>query len=200
MADVLNIISICVVAYRLAPFIFVSFFTLSSVLNQDLKGVIYLIGLIISTFIAVMVSNSGIISFADTSANKCSPFTLLEGKLMSNIPLSQVVFSYTFSYLAYVIIKYKYAASNIPLLLLFPALIMYDIYHNVSATGCTTWPGAVSGLFIGGIVGSIWASIIDSTKITKLQYYTGISNRQTCSIPSKQTFRCTQKKLDTANS
>lgn len=194
MADVLNIISICVVAYRLAPFIFVSFFTLSSVLNQDLKGVIYLIGLIISTFVAVMVSNSGILDFTDTDAKKCSPFTLLEGGLMSNIPLSQVVFSYTFSYLAYVIIKYKYAASNIPMLVLFPALIVYDMYQTIS-TGCTTAPGATAGLLIGGIVGSIWASIIDSTKMTKLQYYTGLSTRQTCSIPSKQTFRCTQKKL-----
>jgi len=194
MADVLNIISICVVAYRLAPFIFVSFFTLSSVLNQDLKGVIYLIGLIISTFVAVLVSNSGIISFLDTSAEKCSPFTLLEGKLMSNIPLSQVVFSYTFSYLAYVIIKYKYAASNIPLLVLFPALIIYDMVQTITSR-CTTWSGSMAGFLIGGAVGSIWASIIDATKMTKLQYYTGISNRQTCSIPSKQTFRCTQKQV-----
>ena len=198
MADVLNIISICVVAYRLAPFIFVTFFTLSSVLNQDLKGVIYLIGLIISTFVAVSVSNSGLISFVGTTAGKCSPFTLLEGKLMSNIPLSQVVFSYTFSYLAYVIIKYKYVASNIPLLVLFPALIIYDMYQTVT-TGCTTAQGSMAGLFIGGIVGSIWASIIDATKITKLQYYTGLSTRQTCSIPSKQTFRCTQKNTAAAN-
>ena len=190
---VLNIISLFRVAYRLAPFIFVSFFTLSSLLNQDLKGVIYLIGLIISTFFAVMVSNSGLLSFIGTSAENCSPFTLIEGQVLSNIPLSKIVFSYTFSYLAYVIVKYKYVSSNLPFLILFPALIIYDWVTNIN-TRCTTGWGMFVGFMIGSLVGVIWAKLIDSAKLTKLQYFVGISNRQTCSMPAKQTFRCTQKK------
>ena len=36
---------------RLAPFILVSYFTLSSVFHTDLKGFVYLIGLLITTII-----------------------------------------------------------------------------------------------------------------------------------------------------
>jgi hypothetical protein len=37
----LNLTKIFYTAYRLFPFILVSFFTLSSLLNQDIKGIIY---------------------------------------------------------------------------------------------------------------------------------------------------------------
>ena len=40
-----NIINILYMFFRLAPFIIVSYFTLQSIFNQDLKGVIYLIGI-----------------------------------------------------------------------------------------------------------------------------------------------------------
>ena len=43
--------------FRLAPFIIISYFTLQSVLNQDLKGIIYLIGLIVVAAITILISN-----------------------------------------------------------------------------------------------------------------------------------------------
>ena len=45
-----NIINILYMFFRLAPFIIVSYFTLQSIFNQDLKGVIYLIGLLVNLF------------------------------------------------------------------------------------------------------------------------------------------------------
>ena len=55
----INIISILYIAYRLAPFIIVSYFSLSSIFNQDLKGLIYLSGLLITCFMAIIVGNAG---------------------------------------------------------------------------------------------------------------------------------------------
>ena len=46
----LNLGSIGYLTFRLAPFILVSFFVLSSMFRQDIKGLIYVVGLIIAGF------------------------------------------------------------------------------------------------------------------------------------------------------
>ena len=52
----LNLINILYMFFRLAPFIIISYFTLQSVLNQDLKGIIYLVGLIVTSAIIVLIA------------------------------------------------------------------------------------------------------------------------------------------------
>jgi hypothetical protein len=54
----LNLTKIFYTAYRLFPFILVSFFTLSSLLNQDIKGIIYLAGLLIACFVSTIVGST----------------------------------------------------------------------------------------------------------------------------------------------
>ena len=59
-----NLINILYMFFRLAPFIIVSYFTLQSIFNQDLKGVIYLIGLLIliaGIFISFLARDSMIL-------------------------------------------------------------------------------------------------------------------------------------------
>jgi len=51
----LNIINIMYMFFRLAPFIIVSYFTLQSLFNQDMKGVIFIIGLIVASFVTVVL-------------------------------------------------------------------------------------------------------------------------------------------------
>ena len=55
-----NIINILYMFFRLAPFIIVSYFTLQSIFNQDLKGVIYLIGLLVASVVTVILGTSDI--------------------------------------------------------------------------------------------------------------------------------------------
>ena len=50
---------------------------------------------------------------------------------------------------------------------------------------------------MGGIVGSIWGLVIDSTNMANLAYYSGVSNKEVCSMPSKQTFKCQMYKNGT---
>lgn len=195
MGNMLNMTTILYTAFRLAPFILVSFFTLSSVLNQDFKGIIYLAGLLISCFISVAVGNtSSIISEIPTDMNEtCNSLTLSDSGKLSNLPLSMNVFSYTFFYLVYVIAKYdkkyKLAANNIPTLILFPLLILGDAYWNMKYN-CSGLKSILFSFLIGSVVGVLWAYMIDSLKIAKLQYFSGISNKEICSQPTKQLFRC----------
>jgi hypothetical protein len=56
--------------------------------------------------------------------------------------------------------------------------------------GCSGNTGLLAAFGIGSIIGTIWSAIIDSTKMTDLQYFNGISNAAVCSRPSKQIFKC----------
>jgi hypothetical protein len=186
----INLNFILYTAFRLAPFILVSFFSLSSLLNQDLKGIIYLAGLLIACFIAVLAGNQlPAHTIDEKNTLVCNVLTLTENGRISNVPLSMTVFCYTFFYLVYIIGKYKLANQNIPTLIVFPLLIIGEYVWNMNY-GCSGNTGLLVAFGIGSVVGTIWSAIIDSTKMTELQYFNGISNAAVCSRPSKQIFKC----------
>lgn len=195
----INIYSILYISFRLAPFILVSFFSLSSLLNQDFKGLIYLCGLLITSFIAIIFGstfkqyvNSRDYEKDDIYENvtkTCNLLTLSESGPISNIPLSLIVFSYTFAYLGTIIIKYKLIKQNIPVFVIFSLLIVSDIFW-ITSNECFKPLSILASISIGVLCGIAWAYFIDSTKVTKLQYYNGLSNKEFCSVPSKQTFKC----------
>ena len=195
----INLYSILYISFRLAPFILVSFFSISSILNQDYKGLIYLCGLLLTSFIAIITGytfknylNAINYDQSDVYQNitkTCNLLTLSESGPISNIPLSLIVFSYTFAYLGTIIVKYNLINQNIPLFIIFSLLIATDLYWNVS-NDCFKPLSLLASLIVGTGCGIGWAYFVDWTKVTKLQYYNGLSNKEFCSIPSKQTFKC----------
>jgi hypothetical protein len=188
----ININFILYTAFRLAPFILVSFFSLSSLLNQDLKGIIYLAGLLLACFLAVLVGNNDAFKSENADDMICNVLTLSDTGRMSNIPLSMTVFCYTFFYLVYIIGKYKLANQNIPTLIVFPLLIIGEYIWNMNYK-CANNYSLLAAFAIGSCIGAGWSAIIDSTKISELQYFNGISNAAVCSRPSKQLFKCTKR-------
>lgn len=193
----LNLISIFYLFFRFAPFIIVSYFALQSIFNQDLKGVIYLIGLLIASVITMLLGNM-IPNTSDAAGPpiqsafakaKCNQLTLGSDGPISKLPLSQTVFGYTIAYLSYFININNLETQNIPTFILFPILILADMMWNTS-NGCSTSILLLCGLIIGGIIGILWAMIIDSTGSTNLSYFSGISNKDVCSRPSKSLYKC----------
>ena len=184
----INYVSLLYTTFRLAPFILVSFFSVSSIFNQDLKGLVYLAGLLFACFFTFMAGKTSMVDSSSEGSLPCSVLTLTGNRPISSIPLSIIVFTYTFAYLLYVIVKYKLAIHNIPTLIFFPVLILLDIFWN-NTYRCSAPGNLIIGIFIGGCVGGAWAAMIDSLKLTKMQYMLGISNKETCSV-SKQKFRC----------
>ena len=121
MIDLTNILYI---AFRLAPFILVCFFVLESILNWDLKGIMYLFGLLVTCIVVVMFGNivehfntatpattttvtTAAATAAATKLIKCNTFAIGKNgaKLSPKLPLSTTVFSYTFFYLLMFIIN-----------------------------------------------------------------------------------------------
>jgi hypothetical protein len=191
----LNIVSIGYLFFKLSPFILVCFFSLQSVFNQDLKGIIYLVGLLLACFIAVIsgnipgfetISKQGLPS---TLNPMCKFIELSSSGPISKLPLGQTVLSYTFSYLCYIILKYKLVNQNIATFIIFPILIVGDFLWNVSY-GCSNFIALMFSLIIGSVMGIFWAYIVDSTGKVELQLFNGISNKEICSRPSRTVYRC----------
>lgn len=190
----LNIANLFYLFFRLAPFIIVSYFTMSSIINQDIKGVIYIIGLIATCFIGVIIGNimpNFSSSDEDTVTNPvCNLISLGDNATFSKIPLGQTILMYTFFYFVYVIAIHDLAMQNIPTLIFFPLLIILDIYWNVS-NACYNPLAILVAFIIGGGGGVGWSAIIDSFGQPTMMYYNVGSNASVCSRPSKQLFKCT---------
>jgi hypothetical protein len=191
----LNIYNILYLFFRLAPFIIVSYFTMSSIINQDIKGVIYIIGLIATCFLAIIIGNvlpePNIEDGSNGLVNPvCNLISLGENASFSKIPLGQTVLMYTFFYFVYTIAKNNLALSNIPTLIFFPLLIMSDIWWNVN-NQCYGLLPIITAFIIGGGGGVAWSAIISSYGQPSMMYYNVGSNASVCSRPSKQLFKCT---------
>lgn len=210
----LNLTKIFYTAYRLFPFILVSFFTLSSLLNQDIKGIIYLAGLLIACFISAMVGNTFPKIFENTTPAAtatsptpaasattpaatpddftliCKSLTLGEDGPISILPLSMTVYAFTFFYLVYIIGKYKLANQNIITILFFTSVILGDWYWH-RLFNCNSHTRLFASFVVGAIIGLLWSAVIASTGKVELQYFNGISNKEVCKLRAKQRFICT---------
>ena len=215
----IDLYNVSYLAFRLAPFILVCFFTLESVLNWNLKGIVYLFGLLFACFITTMAASifpnspnattAGAATPTQTS-NICNTISLgTGGSVLSSLPLSTAVFSYTFFYLLTFIINMASGGKgfntkktnairlqdlntamrqNAPTLLLFPLLIVIDAAW-ILTNGCNEWINILVALIISGIIGILWATILVATKNPDLLYVSK-SLGDVCNRPSTTAFRC----------
>jgi hypothetical protein len=188
----LNIITISYLFLRLAPFVLVCFFSLSSFLNQDFKGLVYLAGLIFACFVTIMFGN--VLTFLpkylpEERPEICNIISVNQQSEISKLPLGQTVFGFTFFYLLYPMLVNNLYMKNIPTLIFFPFLILFDIVWNTQNTCYTIWQ-LLASLSLGIGFGTFWAYLISKTYNPDLQYLASSSNSEVCSKPSKQTFQC----------
>jgi len=189
--DGLNIITLSYLFFRLAPFIIVCYFSLSSIFNQDIKGLIYLGGLMITCVFGIMLG-SIVGEIPDDRQPVCNMITIGNNGSFSKIPLGIIMLAYTFFYLLFIIIKYSITASNIPTMVLFSFLIAGDIVWNF-ANKCYSNIGIIMALAIGGGFGYLWGMVIDSINKPNLLYLNVGSDQTVCSRPSSKLFKCTSK-------
>jgi hypothetical protein len=219
----LNLTELPYLVFRLAPIIIVSFFILQSFLLWDVKGVIYISGLLLTTVAAIFSSNvlSGFVPLNDSNTKnpQCNTITLGEnGEYYSDIPLNLVVYSFTFFYLlififnlantnptngildtsSYTQISINSALQqNIPVLIFFPLLILVELWW-ISTNNCISdQPDQFAIYALAGIIVGAIGGIIWAVLITSLRVpqlqYIVSKREDVCSRPSKSTFRCKPK-------
>lgn len=229
----LNIIDLPYLIFRLGPIIVVSFFVLQSLLMWDIKGILYLSGLLLTCMLALLVNGAlqlvlpidykTVSSSSETSVSPISPgcHTITIGEnnsYLSNVPLSLVIYSFTFFYLLIFIFNLanpnptigildttKFSKEsintalndNIPVLVFFPFLIIAELAWS-NMNNCITDDTSkfliysLTAIIIGGGGGVLWAVLITSIGIQRLQYITS-GNSSVCSRPAKTTYRCKPK-------
>lgn len=196
MTDLSNLSNILYIAFRLAPFLLVSFFTMSSIFNYEYKGLIYLVGLLLTSAIAIGLSRNAIFENLSSSNNSelfiCNSLTLTSIGPLSNIPLSILVSTYTFAYLMYFIYLSNAWLQNISTYVVFILLIVGQIYWT--KTNSCALPAAIfASILIGAGGGLLWGISINNMGISQLGYFNGLGNQNVCSIPKKQTFKCKKR-------
>ena len=180
--------SILYLFYRLAPFILVSFFVLGSIIGGEVKGFVYLVGLITACCMCFMGMGWIGENANDHRAAVCDSL-IINGITSDQTPISMAIFAFSFFYLVYPVAKYHIEIDNVPMLVFFPILILADAYWNTQYE-CFPVLNIFLTLIIAGGFGVGWAALMDLTKLKGLQYYSVGTNREVCKRAGKQKFRC----------
>jgi hypothetical protein len=170
----------------ISPFLVVLLFVFISIINSNLKGLIYLLGIFILFFFVLMFQN--VIRQDPTigASPYCQVFQF-PATLRSVPSFNSAIFVFTLVYLFLPMLMNDIL--NLPLLILL--LILYAV-DTVIKTGnkCTTPIGIVLGSFVGLIWGLLWYFLIQSQNPELLYYDDLISNKIACSRPTQQQFKC----------
>ena len=175
------------------PFVLVTYFFVQAIFLQDFKALIFLGGLLLAVFIAV-ISGSLFSVFNKTGKpdNKsiCQTVPLFDDGPVSRLPLSTVVLTYALCYFSIPIMHYKRELSNLPILIVFPFLIFFDMMWLYNF-GCSSAWNILGAGVVGCATGLFWSEIIFVTNLRQVQYFSILSHSELCSIPSKIKYQCT---------
>lgn len=178
---------------RLAPFILTCFFTLTSIINSDFKGIIYLAGVVLASVFTMLFSNLPLVNTLTRPQNSpeiCRLFSFGQLDNANALPIGQTMLTFTFAYLLYPIIHHSIAGSNTITIIFFSALILGDFIWNLRNSCYNIYQLLISaGIGAGG--GVLWAHIVsNSAKHMDRLYFSAVSDREVCEKPSKSTFKC----------
>ncbi len=168
----------------ISPFLVSFLMVMISIINSNVKGLIYLLGLII-LFVIVFLFQNTIRVPMDKTNQFCNIFSISQFSIPS---FNSALYLYTIIYILFPMITMQMI--NFPLIIVFLLLYIMDCvikYKNK----CTSPVGIVMGSVLGLIFGITWFLIIKAFGQTGLLYYDDlISNKIACSRPTKQNFKC----------
>jgi hypothetical protein len=167
-----------------SPFFLVFFFIMNSIVNSNIQGFIYLTGLFL-LFGVVKIFQKTILQSNFTTNKFC---TIIQQNFGTHPSFISGLYGYTILYILLPMIQNK--TINISLIVILLLLFLIDTivrFYNQ----CTTMGFWVAGLVLGLVVATLWYTILKSSKNENLLYYnSNLSNKQTCSRPSQEKFKC----------
>ena len=192
MAIKLTVSNMIQLASALAPILLGFFLVMLSILNQNVKGIVYLAGVLLASVINMFIMNT-MQSPMDKDASLSCNIVDLPYLMEFNSPNPSSVFiAFTFAYL-FLPMKFN-NQMNFPIICSLAALFAMDGVTKV-ANSCTSIAGAVLGALVGFLLGSAWYTVFHSVGADDLLYFDEMeSNAVVCKRPSKQTFKCSAYK------
>ncbi len=172
-----------------APFMLAFFLIMSSIFNQNIKGFVYLAGVLMASIINIFIMNQVGSPVYEDRAFTCDILALpLMGAFNSPAP-SSVFISFTVAYLL-LPMQFNEGQMNYSLLAALLALLGVDTVTQIK-NKCSSMAGTFFGILIGFLLGTFWYSLFHQTGYDSLLFFNEtISNNTMCSRPSKQSFKC----------
>ena len=173
----------------ISPLLLSFFLVMASIFNQNLKGIVYLAGIllatVINTIVLYIIRNEKTIDAAPTCNLVNLPFNMSK----YNVPsLNSSLIAFT---MAYLIMPMQFSNNmNYSIISFLIGLFLMDGVNKI-LNKCTNTTGVILGLFVGGTLGLLWYSIFHATGYDSLLYFNELtSNKVYCDRPKKQTFKC----------
>jgi len=172
----------------LAPTLLVFFLFMSSLFNQNLKGLVYIAGVLIASIINIFFMNLIGSGRDENEAFSCNVFNITNISNFNSPYPSSLLIAFT---IAYLVLPMKYNNQmNYAVLAFLLCLLGIDVLTKVQ-NKCTTYAGSILGGLVGFLFGTIWYIIFHVTGYDSLLYFDELrSDNVVCSRPSKQTFKC----------
>jgi hypothetical protein len=172
----------------ISPTLLVFFLFMSSLFNQNLKGLVYLAGLLIASLINILFMNMIGSGRDENEAFSCSIFDIPHVSQYNSPYPSSLIIAFT---VAYLVLPMNYNKQmNYAVLGFLLCLLGVDIMTKVQ-NKCTTYAGSILGGLVGFLLGTLWYIFFHGAGFDSLLYFDELrSDNVVCSRPSKQTFKC----------
>ena len=170
----------------ISPFLLVLVFVFISIINSNLKGLIYLLGVILLFVIIALFQNVLRVKPSEKASAFCQLFAV-PYPIFTVPSFNSAIFLFTIVYLFVPMMINR--IMNFPLLFVILVLFVIDCSMK-TANYCTTPTGIILGAFIGIIWGLFWYFLIQGQNNELLYYDDLLSNKVACSRPSQQKFKC----------
>jgi len=173
----------------ISPILLAFCLVMISIFNSDIKGMVYLGGILIASLINLLILNSLKIKADKPPPPYCN---LIEFPFNLNEYISPAFNSMFIAFtLAYLYMPMQYISGiNYPVLIFITSLLVLDAGTKISGA-CTTFGGVMLGSLVGFVLGLLWFIAFYSTGHEDLLFFNAEpSNNVICSRPKKQTFRC----------
>jgi hypothetical protein len=172
----------------ISPTLLIFFLFMSSLFNQNLKGLVYIAGILLASISNIFFMNLIGSASDPNEAFSCSVFDIPYVSQFNSPYPSSLIIAFT---IAYLVLPMKYNNQmNYAVLAFLLCLLGVDILTKVQ-NKCTTYAGAVMGGLVGFLLGTIWYILFHATGFDSLLYFDELrSDNVVCSQPTKQTFKC----------
>ena len=170
----------------ISPFLVILLFVFISIINSNLKGFIYLLGIFLLFFLVLLFQKVLRIEAPNDRSPYCEVFAF--PLPLHGVPsFNSSIFIFTIVYLFIPMINHN--IMNFPLLILLFVIFAIDCVIKTSGK-CTSPVGVILGSFIGMVWGLMWYFLIQNQNPELLYYDDLISNKIACSRPTQQQFKC----------
>ena len=172
----------------LSPFLLVFFMIMISVFNMEIKGVIYLGGILMASIINALLVNLVKQNKNSDASPLCGLFNPFPNQDYNSPSYNSLLISFTFAYLLRPMIFNKQI--NYVVIIVILSLLIMEGFCQVFNL-CTNVVGTILGSLVGFILGSLYYTGIYHSGYKGLLYFEEFqSNKVICKRPKKQQFKC----------